>query len=139
MGGALATLAAAHLGRESVQGLYTYGCPRVGNAAFASVLPVASHLRFVHRDDWVPTMPPEFLGYVHAGTLFPVTGSPPRNLLSDFTTGLNDLASALQTMAAESSFKADTLPFKVSGLADHMPVYYATLLWNALVENAPGR
>ena len=83
-------------------------------------------------------MPPEFLGYVHAGTLRPVTGSPPRNLLDDLTTGLKDLASALQTMAAESSFKADSLPFKVSGLADHMPVYYATLLWNALAAKASG-
>jgi triacylglycerol lipase len=138
MGGALATLAAAHLGREAVHGLYTYGCPRVGDVAFASVLPVASHLRFVHRDDWVPTMPPEFLGYVHAGKLRPVTGSPPRNLLSDLTTGFKGLASALQAMAAESRIKADSLPFKVSGLADHTPVYYATLLWNALVENAPG-
>ena len=138
MGGALATLAAAHLGRDAVQGLYTYGCPRVGDKAFASVLPVTSHLRFVHRDDWVPTMPPEFLGYVHAGTLRLVTGSPSRNLLDDFTTGLKDLASALQTMAAESSFKADSLPFKLAGLADHMPVYYATLLWNALAAKTTG-
>lgn len=134
MGGALATLAAAHLGRDAVQGLYTYGCPRVGDRAFAGVLPTTSHLRFVHRDDWVPTMPPELLGFVHAGTLRQVTGAPPRNLLNDFTTGLKDLASALQTMAAESTFKADSLPFKLAGLADHMPVYYATLLWNALVR-----
>jgi hypothetical protein len=139
LGGALATLAAAHLGRDAVQGLYTYGSPRVGDAAFASVLPVASNVRHVHRDDWVATMPPEFLSYVHAGTLHPVTGSPSRDVLNDFTTGLKELASALQSMAAESRFRADPLPFKLSGLADHMPVYYATLLWNALVANAAVR
>ena len=31
LGGALATLAAAHLEGARVQGLYTYGCPRVGD------------------------------------------------------------------------------------------------------------
>jgi pimeloyl-ACP methyl ester carboxylesterase len=132
MGGALATLGAAHFGRETVQGLYTYGCPRVGDAAFARVLPLETHVRFVHRDDWVPTGPPEFLGYVHAGTLHQVTGSPPRNLLQDLTTGAKELAEALRTMSAESSFKVGSLPFKISGLADHMPIYYSTLLWNAL-------
>jgi hypothetical protein len=41
-------------------------------------------------------------------------------------------------MAVESSLKSGGLPFKVSGLADHMPVYYATLLWNALVARRGG-
>src|SRR5207249_4492483 len=77
LGGALATLAAAHLGRDAVQGLYTYGCPRVGDVKFTSVLPEASHFRFVHRRDWVVEQPPEFLGYVHAGTLRQVSGAPP--------------------------------------------------------------
>ena len=58
-----------------MQGLYTYGCPRVGDAKFTSVLPETSHFRFVHRDDWVVNQPPEFLGYVHAGTLRQVRGS----------------------------------------------------------------
>jgi triacylglycerol lipase len=133
MGGALATLAAAHLGVAAVQGLHTYGCPRVGSAAFADLLPVETHNRFVHRDDWVPALPPELLGYVHAGNLLPVTGSPPRNFLEDLTTGARDLANAISAMASQSSLKSGALPLKVSGLADHMPIYYATLLWNALV------
>jgi hypothetical protein len=101
-------------------------------------MPATAHHRFVHRDDWVATMPPEFLGYVHAGTLHPVMGSP-RNFVNDFTTGLKELSSALQSMAAESRFKADPLPFKLAGLADHMPIYYATLLWNALAAKTAGR
>ena len=57
-------------------------------------------------------------------------------MLDDFTTGLKDLASSRsRPWPRESSFKADSLPFKVAGLADHMPVYYATLLWNALAAN----
>ncbi len=133
MGGALATLAAAHLGTAAVQGLHTYGCPRVGNAAFASLLPVQTHNRFVHRDDWVPALPPEFFGYVHAGNLIPVTGSPPRNFLEDLTSGARDLSAVLNAMAREFRIKPGALPLKISGVADHMPIYYATLLWNTLV------
>jgi triacylglycerol lipase len=133
LGGALATLAAAHLGTETIQGLYTFGCPRVGDAAFTSVLPTRSYIRFVHRDDWVPTVPPGLLGYVHGGTLHPVTG-PPRNFLDVLTTGAKELFAALRAMAANSNLNTGSLPFKISGLADHAPVYYATLLWNALVQ-----
>jgi hypothetical protein len=65
-----------------------------------------------------------------------VTGSSPRHFLNDLGTGLKDLASALHAMAVASSFKTDALAFRLAGLADHMPVYYATLLWNALVAKA---
>jgi triacylglycerol lipase len=132
LGGALATLSAAHLGPEAIQGLYTFGCPRVGDAAFASVLPTRSYVRFVHRDDWVPTVPPGLLGYAHGGTLHQVPG-PPRNFLSDLTSGAKELAATLRAMAANSNLNTGSLPFKISGLADHAPIYYATLLWNALV------
>ena len=132
LGGALATLAAAHLGPETIQGLYTFGCPRVGDAPFASVLPAQSYVRFVHRDDWVPTVPPGILGYVHAGALHSLIGTP-RNFLDDLTTGAKEMAAALRAMAANSCLNTGTLPFRISGLADHAPVYYATLLWNALV------
>lgn len=132
LGGALATLTAAHLGAENVHGLYTFGCPRVGDAAFAGVLTTSSYVRFVHRDDWVPTVPPTFLGYVHGGTLHGVT-SPPRSFLSDLINGTKDLAAALRTMAASLDLDTKLLPFNISGLADHAPIYYATLLWNALV------
>jgi hypothetical protein len=133
LGGALATLAAAHLGRDEVQGLYTYGSPRVGDAAFTSVLPRSAHLRFVHRQDWVATVPPALLGYVHAGTPRPVPGSPPRDPWSDLVSGTGELAAALAIMAKELRLSPGDLPFKVAGLADHAPVYYATLLWNALL------
>jgi pimeloyl-ACP methyl ester carboxylesterase len=134
LGGALATLAAAHLEPGAVQGLYTFGCPRVGDAAFAAALQVDSHHRFVHRDDWVATLPPEFIGYVHSGIFTSVTDGSRRNFLDDLTQGAKELTTALQAMAGESNIKTGGLPFKVSGLADHMPVYYATLLWNALVK-----
>ncbi len=133
LGGALAVLAAAHLGSSAVHGLATFGCPRVGDAAFASVLPRQGFSRFVHRDDWIVTVPPEILGYVHAGTLRVVPGSPPRSFWRDLITGAESLTAAVKAMARELRLDAGHLPFSVAGLADHAPVYYATLLWNAML------
>ncbi len=138
LGGALATLAAAHLGRDAVQGLYTYGCPRVGDAKFVSVLPERSHFRFVHREDWVVLQPPEFLGYVHAGTLRQVKGAPATSLWDDVQRGARGLNVAVAAMARDLQLKIGELPFTVAGLADHMPVHYATHLWNALLESEQG-
>jgi triacylglycerol lipase len=139
LGGALATLAAAHIGREAVQGLYTYGCPRVGDSKFASVLPESGHFRFVHRDDWVVEQPPALLGYVHGGTLKQVVGSPRRNLWRELRDKTEVLTVALRAMAQEMRLNVGELPFTVAGLADHMPIYYATYLWNALASNEPER
>lgn len=133
LGGALATLAAAHLGAATVQGVYTYGCPRVGNAEFAKALSAESHCRFVHRHDWVPAVPPELLGYRHAGELCPVPGSTARNLWDDFTRGASEFSTAMTAMAKALRMSMGDIPFKVSGLADHAPIYYSTLLWNALM------
>jgi hypothetical protein len=45
-------------------------------------------------------------------------------------------------MAKELRLKVGDLPFTVAGLADHMPIHYATYLWNELVrqqnETQPG-
>lgn len=132
LGGALATLSASHVSRQAVQGLYTYGSPRVGDAAFVSLLPTQSHYRLVHRDDWFPNTPPELLGYVHGGTLKPVLGTKPRDQWGDFVQAANGMAAALTAMAREGKLLSRDLPFNLGGLADHMPIYYATLLYNAL-------
>ena len=134
LGGALATLAAAHRGRDAVQGLYTYGCPRVGDARFTSVLPQSSHYRFVHREDWVVRQPPEFLGYTHAGTVKQVRGAAPSTWWDNVQRGARGLNTALAAMANDLHLKVGDLPFTVAGLADHMPIHYATYLWNALVD-----
>jgi hypothetical protein len=133
LGGALASLAAAHLGVETVHGLYTFGCPRVGNAAFVNKLPPGNHFRFVHRDDWAASVPPELLGYVHAGALRRVAGSRPRTILGDLASRADALAAALARMAKEFRFKVGEFPSALGSIADHAPVYYAVLLWNALL------
>jgi predicted lipase len=70
LGGALATLAALDIkgtfGRLDV--FYSYGEPRVGNAAFASYfanqVPV---FRVIHYADIVPHVPPLNMAYTHGG------------------------------------------------------------------------
>lgn len=74
-GGAVAVLAAFDQLRGSIfngtrlAGSYTFGCPRVGSAtfatAFASLLGPAEAWRVTHRDDLVPHLPEEALGYLH--------------------------------------------------------------------------
>lgn len=64
LGGAMATLAATLWRPES---LITFGSPRVGDETFASLLEILTVERFVGCNDIVPTLPPEALGFRHAG------------------------------------------------------------------------
>lgn len=71
LGGAVATIAAAHLKRRGLAvDCYTYGSPRVprvGNDAFIAFAdaPPARHWRVTHRDDPVPRLPPMSFGHRH--------------------------------------------------------------------------
>lgn len=66
LGAALATLAASmHRPRT----LYTFGSPRVGDAAFAATLQGLEIHRYVDCCDAVTVLPPEAFGFVHVGTL----------------------------------------------------------------------
>jgi hypothetical protein len=71
LGGALATLLAAEWsGERSVDGVFTYGQPRVGDEEFRGFLNQrlgARFSRFVNDDDIVARVPP---GYRHMGTLY---------------------------------------------------------------------
>jgi hypothetical protein len=82
LGAALATLTMARILRAvdegadlRVGGLYTFGSPRVGDAAFAAALSSRAAARGVplvrvrNADDAVTAIPGAALGYVHVGTL----------------------------------------------------------------------
>jgi hypothetical protein len=58
------SLAAA---RRAPQAVYAYGSPRVGDAQFVERLRAVPVFRLVHGNDIVPTLPPEQLGFRHAG------------------------------------------------------------------------
>lgn len=70
LGGAQATLAARTLRQDGleVQGLYTYGSPRVGNEEFRSRLGIGNVQRYVYALDIVPMVPDDLvIGYRHVG------------------------------------------------------------------------
>ena len=74
LGGALATLAVAKLRQERghpVNGLYTFGQPRVGDEDFASRFNQdfgAFTYRFVNNNDVVPRVPTRLMNYRDTGT-----------------------------------------------------------------------
>ncbi|TVY64181.1 Mono- and diacylglycerol lipase, partial [Lachnellula suecica] len=77
IGAAVATLAATELRNlgHSVS-TYTFGSPRVGNAAFASFVTAAgSNFRMTHVNDPVPQLPPTWLGYQHTSPEYWLSGS----------------------------------------------------------------
>jgi triacylglycerol lipase len=74
LGGALAMLAGIHLQMCSyaVDGIYTFGTPRVGDRNFALQFNRRLYrhtFRLVNHKDVVPHLPPRELGYAHAGQL----------------------------------------------------------------------
>ncbi|MEQ1680973.1 MAG: lipase family protein [Nitrospira sp.] len=72
LGGALAVVAAAQLlvDGHAVNGLYTFGQPRVGDEIFATECArrlAGQHFRFVNNNDTVTRVAPRVLGYAHSG------------------------------------------------------------------------
>ncbi|KAI0403662.1 lipase [Xylaria palmicola] len=80
LGGAVSTLGAAYARKEGMAvDLYTYGCPRVGNEAFAMFVnrQPGVEYRVTHLSDPFARMPPMFLGYAHTSPeLWLHSGSP---------------------------------------------------------------
>lgn len=71
---ALAAVAVAHLlvDGHTVNGLYKFGQPRVGDDAFAAEFNrrfKERHFRFVNNNDSVTRVPPRAFGYSHTGEL----------------------------------------------------------------------
>jgi hypothetical protein len=69
LGGAMATLASVRLAAEgfTIRGVYTFGSPRPGNAAFANAYDRPNY-RFVNDNDLVPHLPFHWC-YQHVGEL----------------------------------------------------------------------
>ncbi|MBV9957216.1 MAG: lipase family protein [Acidobacteria bacterium] len=142
LGAALATLAAERLNRETaavVQGLYTYGSPRVGDSNFKSRFAhknlAARTFRIVNNSDLIARVPPRIL-YTHIGTLKFIDNAGHLHHIDDESQILSD-TNALQSVQpflhrlrflghALSGFKLLVPGF----LADHAPVYYALHAWN---------
>lgn len=69
LGGALATFSALELQAQQnrVTELYTFGAPRVGNAAYANYINrmIPTRYRPVFRNDIIPQLPSTNMGYKH--------------------------------------------------------------------------
>ncbi len=134
MGGALAVLAGARF--VNVQGIYTFGCPRVGNARYRRDYPVRCY-RVVNHNDIVPHLPPP-LFYRHVGKLIyidrngrlHVAGGAARSWPDRVKSGLWYMYRIFKKMGWKAYPRVLLDP-----VMDHAPVFYATHLWNALVEN----
>ena len=134
LGGALATVAAASLTKQKfiVQGLYTFGQPRVGDLVFAAEMRLmldGKIFRFVNNNDIVPHIPPPYLPwnpfrlYVHVGQriYFDFRGNmyPHPNPILRFV----DFLVGLLRDAVEPGFDA---------INDHRMEYYVSNLRKAL-------
>lgn len=133
LGAALATLCAGRYG--NVQGVYTFGSPRVGNEVFKENFHLKLY-RFVNNDDIVTRVPPRG-AYVHVGQLkfidedgiiqdTMIENDRPVNLPVDETNGQSD-----SDRPKNNSFKG----FVPAGIRDHVPLLYAIHLWNNIIKD----
>lgn len=125
LGAALATLAAAYLMddalAENLQ-LYTFGSPLVGDSAFVSAVAAIDHVRYVDCTDLVTRVPPESLGFKHAGSQRYID----RNGQVLLEPGVELIAKDRKLASAQYLAKYTRLPETVAvrKLADHSPINY---------------
>lgn len=151
LGAALATIAAARYGAQRpVQGLYTFGSPRVGNRDFVQTVPQNTQ-RFVNNNDLVARLPPPIGGYKHVGALKFITLA---GQIADDASGRDPLTKRIgATLATLNRLipgglrKGITSPGEfIKGLrnldvelpesrwSDHAPINYACKIWNAVTS-----
>lgn len=139
LGAALATLAGDRY--EKTQAVYTFGSPRVGNAVFSEKYKTPCY-RIVHSRDIVARIPPPIF-YRHVGEFQFIDGHGkihPR-MGGSGKTGLfsqDDLDSHKDLAGSNENSDSGAIP---DAIRDHVPLYYAVLLWNNLVagENSSAK
>ena len=140
LGAALATLAACRYeesGRDRrVQGLYTFGSPRVGDRAFAEAFSVSNHHRFVNNNDIVTRVPPKF-GYRHIEDYYYIDSQgkivrnpTPSNRRCDEIAGFIDYY--LCPIRSVTNLFSRAVPVH---LHDHVPLAYSVHIRNHLMDS----
>lgn len=145
LGAALATLAAARaLASEGgrLDGLYTFGSPRVGDAVFAQNFTRMlagkglTYYRFVNGDDVVTTVPltsapPNAITFKHAGTLKHIDGG--GHIREDRTLFDELMGRARAILPVGAGGHLDHLFNGIpKAVEDHVPTLYSAHIWNAL-------
>lgn len=128
LGGAIANILAVDLRPNA---LITFGCPRVGDARFVEYLTAQPQLqitRVVNCCDAVPTVPPPFMGYEHAGYALHINHLGLLMADPDYASLKRDRAAGRKAYAAFlSANPLSSVP--VRDLADHAPVNYIRCFW----------
>ena len=119
LGAAMATLLASLLPPYA---LYTFGSPRVGDAAFAATVANLKSYRYVDCCDRVAQVPPEFMGYKHVGDPYYID----RRRIIRFNPGVKDISADQSKATVKYWLRYSLLPGNVwaRGFADHAPVNY---------------
>lgn len=127
LGGALAALAAARVrdAGASLAGAITFGQPRVGDAASAERLQQLPLLRVVNACDLVPELPPEALGYRHAGPLRHLDA----NRRENYGRSLRSYWSRLP-----GNLRHGIGALTPIELSDHAPLHYVVKCFNAALS-----
>ena len=121
LGAALATLAAT---LHQPTGLFTYGSPRVGDAAFCDTLAGTNIQRYVNCLDLVCQVPPR--PYQHVGALHYIDRHGNVSVEPDAAAVDRDQARARIEYFAKPAWRFGNLP--VRDLADHAPINYVSAL-----------
>ncbi len=121
LGAALATLAAS---KHRPTRLYTFGSPRVGDAAFTSTLAGVDVQRYVDCCDIVCRIPPEILGYHHVGTVQYINRDGVRKTNPAAAEIREDRARGREEYVLQYAWKIGNVA--VRELADHAPVNYVS-------------
>ena len=134
LGGALAILAADRY--RNVQGVYTYGAPRVGDRSFRSHFSLPAY-RIVNGSDIVTHVPARGI-YRHVGDLKlidPVGKLHDQPFDDDDGDGpFSSPNKYILSRNPEANHRAATRGFIPAPIRDHVPVLYSVFLWNSLVE-----
>lgn len=117
LGGALATIA---MSRHAFVAAYSFGAPRIGDAAFWDAIAAPVH-RVVNDRDIVPTLPPRRIGYAHGGELrhLRADGTVMTHVQDDLDDGDDELEAAL---SRRRWFEPP------NRLSDHAPINYSNRL-----------
>ncbi len=121
LGAALATLAAS---KQHPTRVYTFGSPRVGDAAFTNTLAGVDVQRYVDCCDIVCRLPPDIWGYQHVGTVQYINRDGVRQTNPGAEEMHADRAQGREQYVLQYAWKIGNVA--VRDLADHAPVNYVS-------------